>query len=97
MSARDGLDLAIRAARSQTRLARGLQIAQSQICKWRKRGYVPIRRVPAVSAATGLPMHVIRPDLPDFFPHPIEQPEARDEPGRNHSHALSRDEIAADR
>lgn len=70
LSAREALDFAIRIAGSGRKLARRIGVAQPQIPKWRKKGMVPLERVPAVSDATGLPKHVIRPDLPDFFPPP---------------------------
>lgn len=37
---------------------------------WQRSGVVPVERVPDVSANSGVPCHVIRPDLPKIFPPP---------------------------
>lgn len=55
-----GLDLAIRAARGVTELARRIGIAQPSVSNWSR---VPAERVIAVEAATGVPRAVLRPDL----------------------------------
>jgi DNA-binding transcriptional regulator YdaS (Cro superfamily) len=41
-------------------LARALGITHPSVCGWE---CVPAKRVPAVSALTGIPRHEIRPDL----------------------------------
>ena len=50
----------IKAAGGPVALARQLGIRHSSVCEWDE---VPAKRVPAVSAATGLARHVIRPDI----------------------------------
>jgi len=70
ISAREGLEMAIRIAGTGSALARMVKVSQPRIPEWRRKGYVPLEHVPAVSEATGLPKHVIRPDLPQFFPPP---------------------------
>ena len=50
----------INAAGGPVALARQLGIQHSSVCEWDE---VPAKRVPAVSAATGLARHVIRPDM----------------------------------
>ena len=62
--------MAIRIAGGGSALARLVNVKQPQIPAWRKKGRIPLERVPAVSEATGLPKHVLRPDLPQFFPPP---------------------------
>jgi DNA-binding transcriptional regulator YdaS (Cro superfamily) len=76
ISAAEALDLAIRLASNQSELARRIKIRPSQISKWRRLGFVPVRRVPAVAKAVDLPLHVIRPDLPDMFPPPRKEVQA---------------------
>lgn len=61
------LKQAIEAVGSQAALARALGIAQPSIAGWRR---VPATRVLAVEAASGVPRHVLRPDV---FPAPEEQ------------------------
>jgi DNA-binding transcriptional regulator YdaS (Cro superfamily) len=43
--------------------ARKLGVAHPSVIKWRNGGRVPAERVPAVSEASGIARHVIRPDL----------------------------------
>lgn len=50
------------------RLARELQISPQAVCKWKR---VPAERVLAVSRASGIPCHVLRPDI---FESPTPQP-----------------------
>lgn len=59
---RGGLDAAIRAAGGSTALARRLGLTPSAIGNWRSTG-IPAARAPEVSRVTGLPLHVLRPDL----------------------------------
>lgn len=48
--------------------ARKLGVSHPTVCDWRRAGRVPARRVPAVSEATGVARHVIRPDLWEALP-----------------------------
>lgn len=50
----------IAAAKGATALAAALGCHRTAIVKWRR---VPAERVPAVSALTGIPRHVLRPDM----------------------------------
>lgn len=66
-----GLQLAIKAAGNQTKLARALNKKPQTISYWWNRiGRVPAEYVPEVEAATGVPRHELRPDL-------YRQPEKR--------------------
>ncbi len=71
-SAESGLDAVLSCGRTQCELARLLGIKQPAIAKWRSKGYVPIERVPAVEAVTGVARWRIRPDRPDLFPPPVD-------------------------
>lgn len=52
---------ALRAQRGvMARVAKALGVTRAAVCMWTK---VPAERVPAVSAASGVPAHVLRPDL----------------------------------
>lgn len=66
-----GMQAALRAAGGPSALARALGLVPSAVTQWRS---VPPRRVPAVAAITGIPRHVLRPDLyeapPRIFPVP---------------------------
>lgn len=55
-----GLSIAIEAAGSSAALARGLGISTAAIAQWEK---VPAERVVEVEDVTGVPRHVLRPDL----------------------------------
>lgn len=44
-------------------LANALSIDHSAVSKWQRRGRVPVERVPDVERITGIPRHVLRPDL----------------------------------
>lgn len=67
----EGLDAAIRVAGGAKALADQLGLVKSAIGNWRRRsGGVPPKHVPAVSRKTGLPPHVLRPDLFDA-PQPV--------------------------
>lgn len=59
-----GLLKAIEAAGSQHELARRLRIKAQSVTKWMR---VPAERCQAVSKVTGVPLHVLRPDL---YPRP---------------------------
>jgi DNA-binding transcriptional regulator YdaS (Cro superfamily) len=59
------IDDAIKAAGGPTKLAKALGLDHSTIIGWRRAGRVPAERVRAVSAATGIPPHELRPDLFD--------------------------------
>lgn len=52
------------------RLAIALGVSQPTVSKWFKVGRVPAERVKAVSDETGVPTHVIRPDV---FPAPKQE------------------------
>lgn len=56
----DGLDRAIDAAGGVAQLARKIGLSQPSVSNWNK---VPIQRVIAVEAATGVPRTALRPDL----------------------------------
>lgn len=65
-----GLNAAIRAAGSASALADRMGMVKSAVSNWRRReGGVPPQHVPSVCRHTGLPAHVVRPDL---FPAPAE-------------------------
>lgn len=66
------LDDVIRLLRSQSELARRLGLRQPQVAKWKRKGRIPMARVPAVSRLTGIPAYQLRPDLPEFFPPPAD-------------------------
>lgn len=55
--------------RTSTELGRMLGVAHSTVIRWAA-GQVPAERVKAVSAATGIPLHELRPDLFDAPAHP---------------------------
>lgn len=57
-----GLQVALTAAGGPTALARALGLVPSAVTQW---ATVPPLRVPAVSRITGVPRHVLRPDLYD--------------------------------
>lgn len=67
-----GLSKVLSAANGPARLARrmGGEITSQAISQWRR---VPAERVLAVSLATGVPCHEIRPDL---YPQPSSPSEA---------------------
>jgi DNA-binding transcriptional regulator YdaS (Cro superfamily) len=54
---------AVEAAGGQSALARALGKRQSTVWDWVKRGNVPAEHVAGIEAATGIPRHVLRPDL----------------------------------
>lgn len=56
----EGLAKAIAAAGGARQLAERLGIAAASVYGWRR---VPAERVPAVSEATAIPRHELRPDL----------------------------------
>lgn len=45
--------------------ARKLGVKHTSVIGWRSRGVIPAERVRQVSEASGLPNHVLRPDLYD--------------------------------
>jgi DNA-binding transcriptional regulator YdaS (Cro superfamily) len=61
----EALSLAIKTAGGPSRLADALGISQPAVSQWDR---VPARQVGKVSALTGIPPHVLRPDL---FPRSI--------------------------
>lgn len=64
-----GLEKAIAKLGSQSALARAIGVSQPSVWKWVRDGKpIPAERVPAVSNATGIPLHELRPDI---FPAPV--------------------------
>lgn len=60
----NGVELAIKAMGSQSELARALGKKPQIISHWfRKIGRIPAEHVPDVARVTGLPRHMLRPDL----------------------------------
>jgi len=57
-----GLEAAIRAAGGTMKLARALGITHNAISVWVQ---VPVKRVRDVARLTGIPKHVLRPDIYD--------------------------------
>jgi DNA-binding transcriptional regulator YdaS (Cro superfamily) len=55
-----GMDAVKGEITSMAELARGLGLTRGAVAQWDR---VPAERVPAVSRLTGLPGHIIRPDL----------------------------------
>jgi TorA maturation chaperone TorD/DNA-binding transcriptional regulator YdaS (Cro superfamily) len=76
-----GLEEAIRAAGGITELARRIGISQPSVSNWER---VPAPRVVAVEAATGIARAVLRPDLYDDPPAPLDDVDA----GRAQEYAL---------
>jgi len=60
---RAGLRKAIKAEKSQAALAKKIGKTQGHISKWLQRGHVPAEMVPLIEDATGVPCHVLRPDI----------------------------------
>jgi len=60
MSKNQGLRKAIKAAGSAANLARKLRIERAAVAQWQK---VPLGRVVAVERITGVPRHILRPDV----------------------------------
>lgn len=56
------LDLAIAAVGSQEELARRLDVKSPSISGWRHTG-IPPKRVLRIEEVTGVPRHVLRPDM----------------------------------
>lgn len=56
-------ELLVEAGISQTELARRLSLHQTSVNKWRSGG-LPVRRLPAIAKATGIPLDRLLP--PDF-------------------------------
>lgn len=48
-------------------VAGALKLSRQAVWKWDR---VPPMQVPRVSALTGIPPHLLRPDLPELFPKP---------------------------
>lgn len=68
---------AVTRAGGLAQLGERLGVAHSQVCRWRKSGRVPANRVAAIGAATGVPRHLLRPDLfgaPARAPAPVAWP-----------------------
>lgn len=58
----EGVKLATRAVGGTVALARCLNISSQAVSQWDK---IPAERVPEVAKATGIPRHLLRPDLYD--------------------------------
>jgi len=57
-----GMDL-LRSQRGLlTRVAAAIGLTRSAVCQWQR---IPAERVPEVSRITGIPRHLLRPDLYD--------------------------------
>lgn len=65
----DALRLALEKAGGGAHLARLLGVTRFAVQQWKATG-VPAARVPAVTRATGVPMHLLRPDIFDAPPQP---------------------------
>jgi DNA-binding transcriptional regulator YdaS (Cro superfamily) len=64
---------AISAAGGVAKLAAAVGVTHPSIIGWRRRGEIPLERLQAVSAATGIPALELRPDLAAAFqPSPSE-------------------------
>lgn len=59
----DGLASAVEKAGGQSALAKILHCSPQAIQKWCARGRVPAERVISIESATGVPRHLLRPDL----------------------------------
>lgn len=59
-SAYEALQRAIKAAGTQAELAKLIGCTQSAVSQWKS---VPVRRLGAVEAATGIPRQELRPDI----------------------------------
>lgn len=57
---RSALNRAIKIAGNASKLAKMLKISRAAISEWER---VPINRVPAVEAKTGIPREELRPDI----------------------------------
>ena len=66
------IDEAIRAAGGPTKLAKAVGVDHSTVIGWRRANRVPAERVRAVSVASGIPPHALRPDI--FDPPPANPP-----------------------
>lgn len=70
----EALLLAVDAATSQSELARLCGVSQSAVWKWAQSSKrLPAEHVLTVEAATGIPRHVLRPDIypADLGPSPL--------------------------
>lgn len=56
---------------SQEKLAKAIGLSQQAISRWVKSGRVPAEHARKVSEATGVPPHIIRPDI---FDCPSQEP-----------------------
>ena len=57
------VDIAIKEAGGLSALARSVGVKPPSVCKWRKTGLIPLARVDAVEALTGIPREKLRPDF----------------------------------
>lgn len=66
---KDNLELLLRSAGTY-KLAKRIGIRHQSVISWIKRGRVPLERVAAVEAITGVSRHALRPDF--FGPAPTQ-------------------------
>jgi DNA-binding transcriptional regulator YdaS (Cro superfamily) len=62
-STENPVDLAASAVGGQNRLAEVLKVSPQAVNKWKRLRRIPPNRVLPVAKATGVPVHVLRPDL----------------------------------
>jgi hypothetical protein len=48
---------------SPTALSKLLNVRLGTVCMWRRRGLIPARYVETIERGTGVPRHLIRPDI----------------------------------
>ena len=59
----DALQQAISQFRSRAQFAAALGVSGEAVRLWQRDGRVPAERVPAIERLTGVPRHMLRPDL----------------------------------
>jgi DNA-binding transcriptional regulator YdaS (Cro superfamily) len=57
------VDMVIEAVGGQNKLAERMNVSRQVVYAWTKTGIIPVRRVLKVSEVTGIPVHVLRPDI----------------------------------
>lgn len=61
-----------RAGISQRQLADAVGVTEGRVSQWLSSGRIPAERCQAVSQATGVPLHTLRPDIYPPPPQPSE-------------------------
>lgn len=51
---------------NQSDLARWVGVSRAAVSSWKLQGYVPLSSVTKVYAVTGIPPHILNPDLPKY-------------------------------